>query len=90
MVQYEYKTDVLSTYNNLEDRIAQRDVPRIFFDYNYAINDYKQAIDLDTELQKNGNVGSVWLPDWLSGVKLTNITVGINTVTVDKYINVAK
>ena len=89
-VQYEYKTDVLSTYNNLEDRIVQRNVPRIFFDYNYVINDYKQAIDLDTELQKNGNVGSVWLPDWLSGVKLTNITVGINTVTVDKYINVAK
>ena len=86
-VQYEYKTDVLSTYNNLEDRIAQRDIPRIFFNYNYAINDYKKAIDLDTELQKNGATGSIWLPDWFSGLQIENITQGTNTITVDQYAN---
>ena len=89
-VQYEYKTDVLSTYNNLEDRIAQRDIPRIFFNYNYAINDYKKAIDLDTELQKNGNVGSVWLPDWFSGVEVNNIVNGINTISVSKFVNLTE
>lgn len=88
--QYEYKTDVLSTYNNLEDRIAQRDIPRIFFNYNYAITDYKKAIDLDTELQKNGSVGGVWLPDWLSGIAVNNVVEGINNITVDKNVNLAE
>lgn len=89
-VQYEYKTDVLSTYNNLEDRIAQRDIPRIYFNYEYAITDYKKAIDLDAELQKNGKATSVWLPDWLSCETVTNITNGINTVTVNKFVNLAE
>lgn len=89
-VQYEYKTDVLSTYNNLEDRVAQRDIPRIFFNYNYAITDYKKAIDLDTELQKNGSVGGVWLPDWLSGITVNNVVEGINNIAVDKNVNLAE
>ena len=89
-VQYEYKTDVLSTYNNLEDRIAQRDIPRIFFNYNYAITDYKKAIDLDTELQKNGSVGGIFLPDWLSGIAVNNVVEGINNITVDKNVNLAE
>lgn len=89
-VQYEYKTDVLSTYNNLEDRVAQRDIPRIFFNYNYAITDYKKAIDLDTELQKNGSVGGVFLPDWLSGITVNNVVEGINNITVDKNVNLAE
>lgn len=89
-VQYEYKTDVLSTYNNLEDRVAQRDIPRIFFNYNYAITDYKKAIDLDTELQKNGSVGGVWLPDWLSGITVNNVVEGINNIAVDKKVNLAE
>ena len=88
-VSYEYKTDVLNTYNNIEDRIAQRDIPRIYFNYNYNITDYKQAIDLDTELQKNGATGSIWLPDWFSGVEVENLINGLNTVTVEQYANFA-
>ena len=50
-VSYGYKTDVLASYGNKEDRIAQRDTPRIGFAYSFMISDLKTALALDRELQ---------------------------------------
>ena len=89
-VSYEYKTDVLSTYNNSEDRIAQRDIPRITFQYSYGITDYKSAYELENKLQDNGNANSIFVPDWFCGVELENIQQGTNTITINPFSNLAK
>ena len=89
-VSYEYKTDVLSTYNNSEDRIAQRDIPRITFSYSYAVNDYKKAYDLENRLQNTGNASSIFVPDWFCGIEVENIQQGTNQIVVSQYSNFAK
>ena len=89
-IEYEYKTNVLSTYNNLEDRIAQRDVPRITFNYSYMLNDYGMTNELQNALQNNGSVNSFWLPDWFAFVEVTNIVAGTNSVSIDYYNSLTK
>ena len=89
-IEYEYKTNVLSTYNNLEDRIAQRDVPRITFNYSYMLNDYGMTNELQNALQNNGSVNSFWLPDWFTFVEVENIVAGTNTVDIDYYNSLTK
>ena len=89
-IEYEYKTNVLSTYNNLEDRIAQRDVPRITFNYSYMLNDYGMTNELQNALQNNGSVNSFWLPDWFAFVEVSNIVAGTNTVDIDYYNSLTK
>ena len=44
-VAYQYKTDVLASYGNKEDRIAQRDIPRIAFSYSFLASDLKEALE---------------------------------------------
>ena len=89
-VSYEYKTDVLSTYNNSEDRIAQRDIPRITFQYSYGITDYKSAYELENRLQNNGNAGSIFVPDWFCGLEVEDIQQGTNTIAINQFSNLAK
>lgn len=89
-VSYEYKTDVLSTYNNSEDRIAQRDIPRITFQYSYGITDYKSAYELENSLQNTGNAGSIFVPDWFCGIEIEDIQQGVNTIEINQFSNLAK
>ena len=89
-IEYEYKTNVLSTYKNLEDRIAQRDVPRITFNYSYMLNDYGMTNELQNALQNNGSVNSFWLPDWFAFVEVSNIVAGTNSVSIDYYNSLTK
>ena len=89
-VSYEYKTDVLSTYNNSEDRIAQRDIPRITFQYSYGITDYKSAYELENKLQNTGNASSIFVPDWFCGIEVEDIQQGTNTIAINQFSNLAK
>ena len=89
-VSYEYKTDVLSTYNNSEDRIAQRDIPRITFQYSYGITDYKSAYELENSLQNVGNAGGIFVPDWFCGIGVEDIQQGTNTISISPFSNLAE
>lgn len=79
---YEYKTDVLASYGNKEDRIAQRDIPRMSFGYSFLVSDLKEALNLNSQIHKAGNVGSVWVPDWSAGHALNTIVSGDNEFPV--------
>lgn len=79
---YEYKTDVLASYGNKEDRIAQRDIPRMLFGYSFLVSDLKEALNLNSQIHKAGNVGSVWVPDWSAGHALNTIVSGDNEFPV--------
>lgn len=89
-VEYEYKTNVLKTYTNYEDRVAQRDIPRISFEYNFNFSSNKEMCAFDNELRNNGLTGGIFIPDWFSMIPAKDIIVGNNTVTVDNLINFAK
>lgn len=78
-VSYGYKTDVLASYGNKEDRIAQRDTPRIGFAYSFMISDLKTALALDRELQNAGNAGTIWAPDWTAFENIGTVRSGTNT-----------
>ena len=78
-VSYGYKTDVLASYGNKEDRIAQRDTPRIGFSYSFMISDLKTALALDRELQNAGNAGTIWAPDWTAFENIGTVRSGTNT-----------
>lgn len=80
-VSYSYKTDVLASYGNKEDRIAQRDTPRIGFAYSFMISDLKTALALDRELQNAGNAGTIWAPDWTAFENIGTVRSGTNTYT---------
>ena len=80
-VSYSYKTDVLASYGNKEDRIAQRDTPRIGFSYSFMISDLKTALALDRELQNAGNAGTIWAPDWTAFENIGTVRSGTNTYT---------
>ena len=80
-VSYGYKTDVLASYGNKEDRIAQRDTPRIGFAYSFMISDLKTALELDRELQNAGNAGTIWAPDWTAFENIGTVRSGTNTYT---------
>lgn len=80
-VAYQYKTDVLASYGNKEDRIAQRDIPRIAFSYSFLASDLKEALEINSSLMKTGNTGTIWVPDWTAGQELLNVISGENTYT---------
>lgn len=85
----EYKSQVLTSYTHNEDRVAQRQSPRLSFEYSYDFTDrFKQTGFLE-QLRKLSQVSYFHVPNFFFSVKLTELISGepINVTEYNQFCN---
>lgn len=74
---YEYKSQVVSSYTNTEQRVPLRNAPRMQFSYNFDLTD-KERVELFAFLNQVGLSGRFYLPDWNHYIRVATVNNGFN------------